>query len=174
MNVCFYFQLHQPYRLRRYRVFDIGSGTSYFDDDTNRRILNRIVDRCYLPATAALHRLIDRAGARFALGVSSVLIEQLEAVRPDALQALQRVVATGGVELVAETSHHSLAALADGEEFTQQVKLQTATLKKQFGAAPRTFRNTEMLVDDTLLARVARMGFGAALVEGAEHVLAGR
>ena len=41
-EVCIYAQVHQPYRLTRYRVFDIGSGRSYFDDETNTAILRRL------------------------------------------------------------------------------------------------------------------------------------
>ena len=34
-DICFYFQVHQPYRLRRYRVFDIGTGAHYFDNENH-------------------------------------------------------------------------------------------------------------------------------------------
>lgn len=173
MDACFYWQLHQPYRLRRYRIFDIGAGASYFDQELNRRILNRVVERSYAPAIGVLQRLVDRGGARFALGMSDVLLEQLRAERPGMIESLQRVVATGRVEVVGETSHHSLA-FVEPAEFDEQVKRHGATLKKLFGVVPRCFRNTELIVDDELLARVGGMGFDAVLVEGADHVMQGR
>jgi alpha-amylase len=37
-SICFYFQVHQPFRLRTYRFFDIGSNHHYFDDYANSRV----------------------------------------------------------------------------------------------------------------------------------------
>ncbi|HEY8176228.1 MAG TPA: glycoside hydrolase family 57 protein [Gemmatimonadaceae bacterium] len=174
MDVCFYFQLHQPYRGRRYRIFDIGTGVSYFDDALNRDTLRRVADKCYVPATEILTRLVSRAGARFALSVSGVLLEQLETDEPRALESLQSLVATGGVELLGETSHHSLASLENADEFAAQVKHHGAAMQRSFAVTPRVFRNTELIASDALAARVAKMGFSAMLVEGAERVLGGR
>jgi alpha-amylase len=174
LDVCFYFQLHQPYRGRRYRIFDIGTGVSYFDETLNRDTLKRVADRCYVPATEILTRLVSRAGARFALSISGVLLEQLETDAPRALESLQSLVATGGVELLGETSHHSLASLQNDDEFATQVKQHRAAMKRSFGATPSVFRNTELIASDALAARVAKMGFTAMLVEGAERVLGGR
>ena len=41
-SVCCYFQVHQPGRLKRYSVFDIGHVHDYEDDPENRRILDQI------------------------------------------------------------------------------------------------------------------------------------
>ena len=173
MDVCVYFQLHQPYRVRRYRVFDIGTSVSFFDDALNRETVRRVADRCYLPATM-LTRLVTDMGARFALSVSGVLLEQLESDAPAVLQNLQGLVATGGVELLSETSHHSLASLEDIDEFMAQVTLHRTALKRMFGIVPRVFRNTELIVSDSLMPLIARMGFTSMLVEGADRVLGGR
>ena len=32
VNICFYFQVHQPFRMRNFTVFDIGKNTDYFDE----------------------------------------------------------------------------------------------------------------------------------------------
>ncbi len=37
-SICFYFQVHQPYRLRTYRFFEIGDKHNYLDDYTNQMI----------------------------------------------------------------------------------------------------------------------------------------
>jgi alpha-amylase len=174
LDVCFYFQLHQPYRGRRYRIFDIGTGVSYFDEALNRETLRRVADRCYVPATEILTRLVTRAGARFALSVSGVLLEQLETGAPHALESLQSLVATGSAELLGETSHHSLASLENADEFATQVKQHRAAMKRSFGVMPGVFRNTELIASDALAAQVMKMGFTAMLVEGAERVLGGR
>ena len=40
--ICFYFQIHQPFRLKNYRFFDIGNDHYYYDDFSNEEILTRI------------------------------------------------------------------------------------------------------------------------------------
>ncbi len=175
-DICFYFQVHQPYRLRRYRVFDIGTGTGYFDDDANRDILRRVADKCYLPATRLLTEAIRRSEGRFrvALSLSGVLLDQLEADAPEALAAFQELVATGGVELLGETFYHSLSALRDPEEFRAQVELHRAAVERHFGRRPTVFRNTELIYDDAVAPLVAGLGYSAILVEGTERVLGWR
>jgi alpha-amylase len=42
-SVCFYFQVHQPYRLRRYSVFD--TDRHYFDKHLNGEILRKVAAR---------------------------------------------------------------------------------------------------------------------------------
>jgi alpha-amylase len=175
-DICFYFQVHQPYRLRRYRVFDIGSGTSYFDEHTNRAILRRVADKCYLPATRLLTDAIRRSDGRFrvALSLSGVLLDQLAADAPDALGAFQELAATGGVELLGETFYHSLSALRDPDEFRAQVELHRVAIARHFGQRPTVFRNTELIYDDAVAPLVSRLGYAAMLVEGAERVLGWR
>jgi alpha-amylase len=174
VDVCFYFQLHQPRRVRRYQVFDIGSGSSYFDEAKNGDTLRRVAARCYLPATRMLTQLAQRDGARVSMSISGVLVEQLASTSPETLESLQALVAAGGAELLSETSHHSLASLQHADEFADQVTLHRAMMKRTFGVTPRVFRNTELIVSDALAPRVASMGFDAMLVEGADAVLGWR
>ncbi|HWB40828.1 MAG TPA: hypothetical protein VG500_06200, partial [Gemmatimonadales bacterium] len=175
-DLCLYCQVHQPYRLRRYRVFDIGSGTGYFDDDANRTILRRVAEKCYLPANRLLREMIERSGGRFhlALSLSGTLMDQLESGAPEVLESFQALVSTGGVELLGETHYHSLASLADAGEFRAQVELHGRTIERHFGRRPEVFRNTELIYQDALAPAVARMGFKAMLVEGADRVLGWR
>lgn len=175
-DLCLYFQVHQPYRLRRYRVFDIGSGTGYFDEASNRDILRRVAEKCYLPATRMLQEAVERSAGRFrfALSLSGVLLDQLESDAPDVLDAFQRLVATGGVEILGETSHHSLAALQDPVEFADQVARHRQAVTRHFGRAPTVFRNTELLYDNAIAAQVARLGFRGMLLEGTERLLGWR
>jgi alpha-amylase len=175
-DVCMYFQIHQPYRLRRYRVFDIGSGSPYWDAATNRGVLRRVAERCYLPANAILAEQIRRTRGAFrvAMSCSGVVLEQLEAAAPDVIDSFRDLVATGGVELLGETYYHSLTSLSNPVEFANQVRMHTALVERLFGVTPRTFRNTELLYHDGLAAQIAEMGFRGALVEGADHILNGR
>ena len=175
-DVCIYMQVHQPYRLRRYRVFDIGSSAPYWDDATNYGVLRRVADRCYLPANAILAEQIrqTRGAFRVAMSCSGVLLEQLEAGAPDVIDSFRELIATGGVELMGETYYHSLTSLANFDEFTKQVRAHTALVERLFGVTPRVFRNTELLFHDGLAGVIAGMGFRGVLVEGADHLLHGR
>jgi alpha-amylase len=175
-DVCLYFQVHQPYRLRRYRVFDIGTRRGYFDDAENERIVRRVAEKCYLPATRLLTELVCDSGGRFrfALSLSGTLLEQLERWAPEALAGFRAAVDTGGVEILGETSHHSLSALADADEFRLQVARHAALVERHFGCRPTVFRNTELIHDDAIAPLVQRLGYRAMLVEGADRVLGWR
>ncbi len=175
-DVCFYFQVHQPYRLRAFRVFDIGNGSAYFDDRKNADILTRVASKCYVPANQLLTRLITESNGTFrvAMSLSGALLDQLAAYAPDALESFQTLIATGGVELLGETYYHSLAALADPEEFREQVVLHLSRIERLFGQHPRVFRNTELIMSDPIAPLVRALGFEAALAEGAGHVLGWR
>ncbi len=175
-DICLYFQVHQPYRLRRFRVFDIGSGAGYFDEEANRGILRRVADKCYLPANRALREAVERSDGRFrfSLSLSGVLLEQLASTAPDVLESFQRLADTGGVELLGETYYHSLAALNDPWEFRTQIGLHGKAVERHFGQRPTVFRNTELLYDDAIAPQVARMGFQAMMVEGTDRMLGWR
>ena len=127
VSVCFYFQVHQPYRLRRYRVFDIGTDAPYFDEQTNRQVLRKVADKCYLPMNALLLRLLERHPEfKVAFSFSGVVLEQFASSAQDVLASFQRLAATGRVELLGETYYHSLAFLFSPKAFREQVLLHQA------------------------------------------------
>jgi alpha-amylase len=175
-EICLYCQVHQPFRLRRFRVFDVGTGRDYFDDERNREVLCRVARKCYVPATRLLTQAVRRSGRRFrfALSLTGTLLEQLAAWAPEALECFQELVGTGQVELLGETYHHSLAALADPDEFAAQAALHREAIERWFGRRPTVFRNTELIYSDAVGPLVARLGYRAALVEGADRVLGWR
>jgi alpha-amylase len=173
-SVCFYFQIHQPFRLRRYSVFD--TDRHYFDDTKNAEIIRKIALKSYLPANQTLLEAIKQHEGRFriAYSMTSVAIEQLKQHAPDVLESFKELNETGCVEFLAETSHHSLAFLYSREEFRAQVEAQRAMVKELFGQEPRVFRNTELIYNNDLAHFVAHMGYDAILTEGADHVLGTR
>jgi alpha-amylase len=176
-KLCMYFQIHQPHRLRRLRVFDIGAASApWFDEDLDRALLRRVVDRCYRPATRMLvsHARRHDAGFKVAFGITSTVLAQLEDEAPDVLDNLGELVASGSAEILGETSHHSLAWLCDIDEFAAQVERHREDVQERFGVTPTVFRNTELLFDDALTVWLAGHGYRAVLAEGAEHLLGGR
>ena len=172
-SICLYFQVHQPYRLRTYRFFDIGANHHYYDDVNNRIILRRVAEKCYLPANKILLDLIREHGDKFKLSfsISGVALEQFKAFAPDVLDSFKALADTGNVEFLAETYAHSLSSLKSKEEFTHQVNKQKKMIRELFGQDPVTFRNTELIYSDGIGEMVAGMGFETMLTEGAKHIL---
>ena len=172
-SVCFYFQVHQPDRLRQFRFFDIGNDFHYLDDFANRTIVRRVAERCYLPANRLLHDLILRHNGAFkvAFSISGVAIEQFERYAPEVIDSFKALAATGCVEFLAETYSHSLASLSSTAEFKRQVKQHADLMKRTFGVKPTVFRNTELVYSDAIGAAVADMGYNVMLTEGAKHIL---
>jgi alpha-amylase len=173
--VCVYFQAHQPYRLRPYNYFDVGRQHRYFDDDANRAILARVAEKCYLPATAMLARLLERH-PRFAVSfsLSGCLLEQLRAWAPAVRDAFRALAATGRVEFLAETSHHSLSWLVSREEFAAQVGLHRSMIVEEFGIEPGVFRNTELIYADALAVFLEGAGYRGVLADGVEPLIGDR
>lgn len=170
-SVCFYFQVHQPFRLRRYSVFD--SVPAYFDDVQNAQILRKVADRCYLPANRCIAELIKRHEGRFrvAYSLSGIVLDQFETTAPEVIESFQQLAETGCVEFLAETYHHSLAFLYSREEFIEQVALQHARIEALFGQRPTTFRNTELIYSNEVAQTAHALGYEAVLAEGADQVL---
>ena len=172
-TICFYFQIHQPMRLKRYRFFNIGRDHHYLDDTGNRAIMQKVARKCYLPMNALLLKLIkeNKGAFRVSFSMSGLAVEQFREFAPEVLDSFRELAATGCVEFLGETYTHSLASLADTEEFADQVKAHSRMIKKEFGQKPTAFRNTELIYSDTIAETVAGLGFKAMLAEGARHVL---
>lgn len=172
-SVVLYFHVHQPYRLKLYSYFDIGRERAYFDDRLNEKIVRRVAERSYIPVTQLLRRAVDATDGRFrcAFSITGTVIEQLERWAPDALRSFQDLVATRAAEVVAETSHHSLAAYGDLDEFRAQVASHADRIASVFGSRPTSFRNTELVFDDGVARAVEGLGFEALLGEGADRLL---
>ncbi|MBQ5710065.1 MAG: glycoside hydrolase family 57 protein [Alistipes sp.] len=172
-TVCFYFQVHQPWRLKTYRFFNMGKDHNYLDDFTNRSIMQKIARECYLPMNALLESLVKQYNGAFkcTFSITGSAVEQFKAYAPEVLESFKRLAATGHVEFLGETYSHSLASLASADEFKNEVKLHTQMLKEEFGVKPTAFRNTELIYSDDIAKAVEGMGFKTMLAEGAKHIL---
>lgn len=172
-NVCFYFQVHQPWRLKTYRFFNMGNDHNYLDDFTNRAIMQKVARECYLPMNALLLSLIEEHNGtvKCSFSITGSAIEQFKAYAPEVLDSFKALAATGCVEFLAETYSHSLSSLYSVDEFKHEVKLHTAMIKEEFGVKPTAFRNTELIYSDNIAKAVEGMGFKTMLAEGAKHVL---
>lgn len=171
INLCF--QVHQPYRLRTYRFFNIGQDHQYYDDYQNRHIIRRVAERSYLPANKMMLDLIREFGTSFKItySISGPALEQLLQHAPEVIHGFQELSATGCVEFTGETYSHSLASLGNKEEFIRQVTKHRDRINDLFNQSPTTFRNTELIFNDDIGLTVSELGFNTLLTEGAKHVL---
>ena len=172
-SICFYFQVHQPERLKNYRFFNIGEDHHYFDDYENRTIMRKVAEKCYLPTNQMMLDLIHAYGKRFKISysISGTAIDQFERYAPDVLESFKRLSETGCVEFISETYAHSLSALKSKKEFFNQIEAHKAKIEEHFGQTPKVFRNTELIYSDDIGEMVAELGYKAMLTEGAKHVL---
>lgn len=172
-SICLYFQVHQPFRLRTYRFFNIGQDHHYYDDYQNRHIIKRVAEKSYLPANNLMLDLIREYGTAFKVSysISGTALDQLQQHVPEVIHSFRQLADTGQVEFIAETYSHSLASLGNKNEFVRQVELHASRVEELFGKRPTTFRNTELIYSDKIGEMVADMGFHTMLTEGAKHIL---
>ena len=172
-SICLYFQIHQPFRLRTYRFFDIGEMHNYFDSYTNKTIVRRVAEKCYLPANKLMLELLKEYGSAFKISysISGVALEQFRKYSPEVIESFQKLANTGYVEFLAETYSHSLASLKDENEFRRQVTQHADAIEELFGKRSTTFRNSELIYSDRIGHLVNQMGFSTMLTEGAKQIL---
>jgi len=175
-SICFYFQVHQPFRIKNYSFFDIGENHFYEDDKKNIEILNKVADKCYLKANKKMLELIHRHNGKFRISysISGVAIEQFEKYRPDVLQSFIDLAATGCVEFLSETYSHSLSFIYSKNEFVRQVNKHSEIIKKYFNQVPKVFRNTELIYNNELASFIDNMGYKGIVCEGVDWLLNGR
>jgi alpha-amylase len=172
-SICLYFQVHQPFRLRTYRFFNIGDDHYYYDDYQNRHIIRRVTEKCYLPANKMMLELIKEYGNAFKISfsISGTAIDQLQKYAPEVIDSFRQLAKTGCVEFLAETYSHSLASVRNKEVFFQQIDQHVKAMETLFDQKPVTFRNTELIYSDGIGEMVAEKGFTTMMTEGARNIL---
>ncbi len=174
-KVCFYLQLHQPYRLDGFSLFQLGKSADFFgqkSQDINRRVFCKVAEKSYLPMLSLLYQLIKKHPEFvLALSCSGTFLTQAKRYQPQIITWLKKIMKTGQVEMLAETFYHSLASLYSPAEFKRQVQMHDELIQDWFGVRPQIFRNSELIYDNTIGRLVASMGYSAMLVEGVDKYL---
>lgn len=173
--VVLYLHVHQPYRIRHYTALDTGVDHSYFasnDEKSNRAILHKVAQKSYLPTNARLMELLENHPEfKLSLSITGTILEQFEAWEPEVLDSFKRLIATGRVEVVAETFHHSLAFFYSRSEFEAQVAMHREKIQQLFGVTPKVFRNTELSYNNEVATWAEANGYKGVLAEGWDPVL---
>lgn len=180
-SVCFYFEVHQPMRLNRFSVFNIGKNdeslSTYFDGKLNQKIFEKVAKKCYLPTNRLLLDLINEFDGKFRISFSltGTFVEYCERFVPDVLNSFKELYKTGAVDLIEETYYHSLSSLYDElDEFEEQVKMHRQMIKRIFNYEPKVFRNTEAIYDNRIAKKIEELGYKGIITEGSEKVLGWR
>lgn len=177
-GITLYLHVHQPYRVRDYSVFDASVDHNYFNDPdplsnhNNEKILRKVADKSYRPMNELLEKLLhEHPEFKVSLSITGTFIDQALAWAPDVLESFKRLVATGQVEIVAETYYHSLAFFYSRSEFERQVDAHRTKIKEIFGVETSVFRNTELAYNDELAKWADTYGFKGILAEGWDPIL---
>lgn len=175
-SICLNFKVHLPHYYKKYHFFDIGSEHNYYDHKKENSIVQKVSQRCYIPANNLMMNLIAKYGDKvsFSFTISGTLIELLENYAPDVLQSFEQLVSTGRVELMSTPYYHSLAAIQSSDEFKQQVKLHQNKMLSTFGVKCNNFINTDMVYADYIGIILSEMGYKGVVTEGAKHILGWR
>jgi alpha-amylase len=179
-GVTLYLHVHQPWRIRDYSVFDTAVDHEYYNgaadnDRNNRKVFEKVAEKSYRPMNALLLKLLnEQPEFKLSLSITGTFLEQCELWAPDVLAQFQALVATGRVEIVGETYHHSLAFFKSLEEFERQVLLHKNKIQQLFDVTPTAFRNTELAYNDRLGKWANENGYKVVLAEGWDKVLGWR
>jgi alpha-amylase len=172
-SVILYFQVHQPRRLKNFTFLDIGSGSELFDDDRDRQMIRRIADACYLPTTRLLTELCRRLpGIKLTFSISGIALKHFETFAPEVLESFKSLYQTGCVELLGETSHHTLASLKSTREFKEQMIQHREMMSGYFNATPSVCRNTELIYSNEVGMAVSELGYKGILCDDAHRLMA--
>ncbi len=177
VSICFYFQVHQPFRIRKYSIFDIGNSTNYFEEKTNLKlnneaILRKVANKCYLPANKLMLNLLkSHPEFKISYSISGTALEQFELYYPEVLESFKQLVDTKKVEILSETYYHSLAYLYSKEEFIEQINLHKEKIKTLFNVKPEIFRNTELIYNNEIAKFIENLNYKAILAEGWDYYL---
>ncbi len=171
-EIVFYFQVHQPFRLRHYRIFDVGKNHNYFDNAKNKEIMHKVAKKCYFPMNNLLYDLIHKYDIKVSFSITGVWLEQAELYEPKLIDSFEDLVKTGNVEMLNETYYHSLAVLKSKREFKAQVKRHRKKIKELFHYNAKTFRNTELIYSNEIAKVVESLNhYNTILAEGTEKIL---
>ena len=179
-GVVLYLHVHQPWRVRPYSLFDVGTRHDYFShsptpEQDNELLFHKIAEKSYRPMNALLEDLLTRfPDFKISLSITGSFLEQAEQFAPDVLESFRRLVATGRVEILSETYYHSLAFFYDREEFEAQVQIHREKIQELFGVETKVFRNTELAYNNDLASWADQAGFDGILAEGWDPILGWR
>ncbi|MEM4633570.1 MAG: glycoside hydrolase family 57 protein [Candidatus Anstonellaceae archaeon] len=180
MEICIYFQVHQPMRLSQFSIFGNGKDygedlNRYFDSELNAKIMEKVAKKCYLPTNRIMLELLEQNPEfKVSYSLTGVFIEQCKMFAPEVLESFAQLAKSGRAEFLSETYYHSLAYLfQDKDEFIAQVELHSKAIS-EFATPSKVFRNTEAMFSNDVAYLAERLGYEGIMAEGIDHILGWR
>lgn len=188
MDICIYFQVHQPLRLAPFSIFQEASffgnnggngngfsGDHYFDYGLNEQIMQKVAKKCYLPTNKLMLELLEKHPEfKISYSLTGVFMEQCKRFAPEVLESFAALAKTGRVEFLSETYYHSLSYLfGEKDEFVDQIKLHSSAIS-EFATPSKVFRNTEAMFSNDIAYLAERLGYTGIMCEGLDHLLGWR
>lgn len=172
-NISFCFQFHAPYRLKRYRFFEIGQDHYYYDDMQTEEHVSWLINESYMPLCKTIQEMIQFSHGKFRCGlsVSGILLDLFQQYAPEMIDLLKELAQTKCVEFVCTPYAYSLAAEYNKLDFEEQLKRHAEQIEELFGQKPVTVWNTELLYSDEIGDELLRLGYKTVMTEGAKHIL---
>ena len=172
-NISFCFQFHAPYRLKRYRFFEIGQDHYYYDDMQTEENISWLVEKSYMPLCQTLKEMIQFSHGKFhcALSVSGILLDMFQQYAPEMIDLFKELAQTKCVEFVCTPFAYSLAAEYNKLDFEEQLKRHSEQIQELFSQKPVTVWNTELLYSDEIGDQLLHLGYKIVMTEGAKHIL---
>ena len=169
-SICFYFQVHQPWRLSKISLLEIGTKKNLFKGisyNSNETVFKKVSEKCYLPTNKLILKLLKKHPEfRVSYSITGTFIDQAIKYDKTVLESFKKLVNTKKVELLNETYYHSLSWLYSKLEFTHQIKLHRSLMWKVFKRRPTIFRNTELIYNDEIANYIRLLGFNGIVAEG--------
>ncbi len=172
-NISFLFQFHAPYRLKRYRFFEIGQDHYYYDDMQTEEQVSWLVESSYMPLCQTVKEMIQFSHGKFhcAFSVSGIMLDMFQQYAPEMIDILKELAQTKCVEFVCTPYAYSLSAEYNKLEFEEQLAKHAAQITELFGQKPVTVWNTELLYSDEIGDQLLKLGYKTVMTEGAKQIL---
>lgn len=183
-SVCFYFQVHQPYRINMVDNPETAKVEDFFHGPMgdnpnyvygNQNLFEEVARNCYIPATQKWLELLEtHSELHITLSLSGVFLEQCQQWPEYGLPALEgfkKLLATGRVEFLGETYNHSLSFFFSKQDYLDQIQEHQEVMQKLFDYRPKAFRNTELIYNNHIGNLIRGLGYSAIVAEGSRDIL---
>lgn len=152
----------------------------YFWSELDRKIFERIAEKCYLPANEIILKKIDEfkhtnKPFKVSFSISGVFLEQCKRFNPDVIESFKQLASTGCVEFLEQTYYHSLVSLyEDKNEFKEQIRMHRELMLEILDYKPTFFENTELIYNNRIAEVVEELGYKGIFAEGVDRILSGK
>jgi alpha-amylase len=164
-SICLILYTHQPIILKNYRFYDIGKSSAYFNEASNKELIQNLVKEKFTPVNKALMKIFQNGSNHFKISFSfsGTTLDLLENSSPEMIRDLKKMNEFGYVEFLSETYSNSILSKNYQKEFLEQTKIQKQKVLNVFGQIPKAFLNVSGYPLPFLSSSLPDLGFNALI-----------